>query len=177
MARPSYFAFRDGEPLELDGGGTLTHSELADAGLAEHYLRIAHALATGGQLDRATVDDWLERLRDPKGAARLKTELRGRAPTPLAPRGTASASETGATGSGKGSAKRGRGRGRSYTLISRADHKRAAKIAREEELTPVPASSTAKAGAAADDAWVVTAPKKLASRLISSGFWTTALDD
>lgn len=185
----SFRAFRDGQPLLLSDGASVTYERLRSAGLADYYARIVFEQARRGKLTGEQLDEWLEAAKDPKQLVKLKNRMRSLAPARIGGNMNTLGAEDGAKGAkggkgGKGGARAGtgggrRGRGRAgarekrFTLVSRGDHGRAVTLAQAEELAPEPLAPGDAHEGVSPEALKVEAPEKVASRLITTGYWMT----
>ena len=106
----------------------------------------------------------------------MRDELEATQPAPvmaaaaLTPSG-ARAARTTPRGSATGT-RRGRAE-KLLTLVSKGNHKEAVKAAKMYDLSPTQVAETALRPGQSAEAHVVKAPTKVASKLITTGYWAT----
>lgn len=166
MATPNFSKFRLGDPLALEEGGHITYEKLESAGLQDYYIRIIYSQISKGKLDKTQLDDWLSRARSgDKVAGRvLRAELENlqpKAPVPVKNKPV------------KAATKKRVSREKMFTLHSKSNHKQAIKLAEEYHLTPVPLPKSALRPGQSEEAHSVQANSQIASKLITSGNWST----
>ena len=183
MNVPSFSRFRSGTPAPFSSGESVSYSELQKSGLQEHYIRILHKLITKGEVTKAQVDRWLQRAasKDRTEGRRVRDELEATQPAPAVPAASSAASSsaggtrvarTAARGSGATGTRRGRAE-KLLTLVSKGNHKEAVKAARTYDLSPTQVAQTALRPGQSAEAHTVKAPTKVASKLITTGYWAT----
>ncbi len=69
-------AFRNGRPLTVDASTDVRYADLAEAGFAPFYAKVAFTMLRRGDADAALLGRWLASADDPKRAASIKAELR-----------------------------------------------------------------------------------------------------
>ncbi len=181
MNMPSFSRFRSGTALSYPSGQSVTYSEMEKSGLQEHYIRILHKLISKGEVDKAQVNTWLSRAasKDRAEGRKVRDELEATQPAPAIPTPAAKAPGTlrsGQNRSGARSTATGTKRGRAeklLTLVSKGNHKEAVKAARTYDLSPTQVAEAALRPGQSTEAHVVKAPTKVASKLITTGYWAT----
>ena len=182
MNVPSFSRFRSGTPAPFPSGESVSYNEVQKSGLQEHYIRIIHRLVTKGEVDKAQVDRWLKRAasQDRAEGRKVRDELEATQPVPIASAAPSSASSTSTSGSTARTTARGaftgakRGRAEKLlTLVSKGNHKEAVKAARTYDLSPTQVSQAALRPGQSAEAHTVKAPTKVASKLITTGYWAT----
>ena len=183
MNVPSFSRFRSGTPAPFPSGESVSYNEVQKSGLQEHYIRIIHKLVTKGEVDKAQVNRWLKRAasEDRAESRKVRDELEATQPAPAAP--SSASSTSAAFGSARttrattrGSTFTGAKRGRAeklLTLVSKGNHKEAVKAAQTYQLSPTQVSQTALRPGQSAEAHTVKAPTKVASKLITTGYWAT----
>ena len=148
----------------------MSYSELRKSNLQEHYLRIIYKLITEGEVKKAQVQRWLERAasEDRADVRKVRAELEATQPAPAA---TPEISKPKTT-STENTKKRGRSE-KLLTLVSKGNHKEALKAAQSYDLSPTQVAQTALRPGQSAEAHTVKAPSKVASKLITTGYWAT----
>ncbi len=185
MNVPSFSRFRSGTPAPFPSGESVSYSEVQKSGLQEHYIRIIHKLVTKGEVDKAQVNRWLKRAasEDRAESRKVRDELEATQPAPVVSAAPSSASSTSPSGGARttrattrGSTFTGAKRGRAeklLTLVSKGNHKEAVKAAQTYALSPTQVSQAALRPGQSAEAHTVKAPSKVASKLITTGYWAT----
>ena len=162
----------------------MSYNEVQKSGLQEHYIRIIHKLITKGEVNKAQVDRWLKRAasQDRAESRKVRDELEATQPAPVASSAPSSASSASTSGGARTArtavrgtftgAKRGRAE-KLLTLVSKGNHKEAVKAARTYDLSPTQVSQAALRPGQSAEAHTVKAPTKVASKLITTGYWAT----
>ena len=164
---PNFSKFRLGEPLRFSSGETLDYASLKKVGLQDHYIRIIYTLVSKGKVAREQVDAWLNQAgsTDRVAAKALRDELESLRSKPLAALKPKVAKKSRAKVSK---------REKVFTLHSKGNHKKALKLAHDYNLNPAPVAKTALRPGQSEAALSVQAAEHIASKLITTGYWSTA---
>ena len=176
MNVPSFSRFRSDTPAPFPSGEKVSYSEIQKSGLQEHYIRIIHKLIAQGEVTKAQVDGWLRRAAsgDRAEGRKVRDELEATQPAPVAAATSTSGGTGAATPRGGGATGTRRGRAEKLlTLVSKGNHKEAVKTAKTYDLSPTKVAQTALRPGQSAEAHTVRAPTKVASKLITTGYWAT----
>ena len=185
-------AFRNGRPLTVDASTDVRYADLAEAGFAPFYAKVAFTMLRRGDADAALLGRWLASADDPKRAASIKAELRAYHEADAA--GRASAVGDGAEPVARTSrrarlraapaparrrSRRGRTRGDDrFVLVARGGSPaHARREAQRLGLAPVETNVVDPARGEVTTRLEVEATAQQATTLTLSGFWMHRPDD